>query len=242
MRRRPKTFLQKFSKGHEDHIDSWLISYADMITLLFIVVVIAIPVSMNKETTNQEAPRGEPEHPYHVSDHTGLLAVNTIYDEAYRSLVGIIMKNNTDEDISIEKTETSMWLDISVPFIFEDGSARIREEQAEMVKSLIHSIKNTIPVNSTIEVEGYTDDTPLTESKFVNNWELSSMQTARIAGLLIDSGIDGNYLRITSYAGNSPIVPNLDELGRPIDKNRIRNRRIILKISVPAPAKNPRSL
>ncbi|MEQ1704871.1 MAG: OmpA family protein [Rickettsiales bacterium] len=242
MRRRPKTFLQKFSKGHEDHIDAWLISYADMITLLFIVVVIAIPVAMNKENTNTEAPRGEPEHPYHIADHTGLLAVNTIYDEAYRSLVGIIIKNNADEDIAVEKTETSMWLDISVPFIFEEGSAFIRDEQAETVKSLIRSVKKTIPAESTIEVEGYTDDTPLVESKYANNWELSSMQTARIAGLLIDSGIDANRLRITSYAGNSPIVPNLDEFGRPIDKNRIRNRRIVVKISVPAPAKNPRSL
>lgn len=240
MRRRPKTFMQKHDKA-ADHIDAWLISYADMITLLFIVVVIAIPVTMKKHNTNPEAPRGEPEHPYHIADHTGLLAVNTIYDEAYRSLAGIILNYHADEDIAIEKTETSMWLDISVPFIFEDGSARMHEDQAELVKSLIHSLKKTIPPESTIEVEGYTDDTPLQDSKFANNWELSSMQTAKIAGLLIDSGIDARNLHITSYAGNSPIVPNLDEFGRPIDKNRIRNRRIIIKVSVPAPS-GPRSL
>lgn len=241
MRRRPRTFMQKHSKGHTDHIDAWLISYADMITLLFIVVVIAIPVSMKKQITNPEAPRGEPEHPYHIDDHTGLLAVNTIYDEAYRALAGIILNNQADEDISVDKTETSMWLDISVPFIFEDGSARMREEQADLIKSLIRSLRKTIPAESVIEVEGYTDDTPLQDSKFANNWELSSMQTAKIAGLLIDSGIDERNLHITSYAGNSPIVPNLDEFGRPIDKNRIRNRRIIIKISVSAP-KNQRSL
>ena len=64
MRRRPRTFLQKHVKGQADHIDAWLISYADMITLLFIVVVIAIPVTMKKRNENPDAPRGEPVHPY----------------------------------------------------------------------------------------------------------------------------------------------------------------------------------
>jgi chemotaxis protein MotB len=241
VRRRPRTFLQKHVKGQADHIDAWLISYADMITLLFIVVVIAIPVTMKKRNENPDAPRGEPEHPYYLSDHTGLLSVNTIYDEAYRALSGIIITNNADEDISIEKTQNTMWLDISVPFIFEDNSANLRDEQIPLIKSLVSSIKKNIPHNATIEVEGYTDDKPLEESKFANNWELSSMQTARVASLLIDSGIDAKRLRITSYAGNAPIVPNVDGFGKPIDKNRVRNQRIIIKVDV-AVNKNPRSL
>lgn len=235
MRRRPKTFLKKHSKGQADHIDAWLISYADMITLLFIVVVIAIPVSMNKDNINPEAQRGEPEHPYYLSDHTGLLSVNTTYDESYRSLAGIIINNNADEDISIEKTRNSMWLDISVPFVFENASADIRGEQIQFIKLLVRSIKTTIPPNSTIEVEGYTDDKPLQDSKFANNWELSSMQTARIASLLIDGGIDAKNLRVTSYAGNAPIVPNVDGFGKPIDKNRIRNQRVIIKVETAVP-------
>lgn len=239
MRRRPKPISREHGKGQEDHIDAWLISYADMITLLFIVVVIAIPVSMNKHNTNPEAPRGEPEHPYHVSDHSGLLSVNTNYDEAYRSLSGIVISNNEDENISVEKTNRGVWLDISVPLIFEKGSAYISEGKMPLIKSLVHALKTTAPPHSAIEIEGYTDDTPLTESKFANNWELSAMQTAKIAGLLIDEGIDSSRLRVTSYAGNAPVVPNIDAFGKPIAKNRIRNRRLIIKVAVPQPAQTP---
>lgn len=224
--------MKKHSKGQVDHIDAWLISYADMITLLFIVVVIAIPVSMKKSSTNPDAPRGEPEHPYYQSDHTGLLSVNTLYDESYRQVSGLIISNNEDEDIAVNKTEKGLWLDVSVPLIFEKGSADIKEEQLPLLKTIINTIKNTMPDNSVLEVSGYTDDTPLANSKFANNWELSSMQTARVASLLIDGGIDPKILHITSYAGNAPIVPNIDAAGKPILKNRVRNQRILIKVEM----------
>ncbi len=223
--------MKKHSKGQVDHIDAWLISYADMITLLFIVVVIAIPVTMKKNTVN-ETSQGEPEHPYYKSDYTGLLSINTLYDESYRQVSGLIISNNEDEDIAVDKTEKGLWLDISVPLIFEKGEADIKEEQLPLLKTIINTIKNTMPDNSVLEVAGYTDDTPLENSKFANNWELSSMQTARVASLIIDSGIDPKILHITSYAGNAPIVPNIDSSGKPILKNRVRNQRILIKVEM----------
>jgi len=230
--RRPKAIVRKHSKGQVDHIDAWLISYADMITLLFIVVVIAIPVTMNKNNSNPDAPRGEPEHPYYQSDHTGLLSINTLYDESYREISGLIISSNEDEDIAVDKTEHGLWLDISVPLIFEMGTADIKPEQVPLLKTILNTIKNTMPDNSILEVAGYTDDAPLESSKFSNNWELSSMQTARVASLLIDSGIDPKIIHITSYAGNAPIVPNLDASGKPILKNRVRNQRIMIKVEM----------
>jgi chemotaxis protein MotB len=125
-----------------------------------------------------------------------------------------------------------LWLDISVPLIFERGSADIKPEQVPLLTTIINTIKNTIPANSVLEVAGYTDDAPLEGGKFANNWELSSMQTARVASLLIDSGIDPKTIHITSYAGNAPIVPNLDAYGKPILKNRVRNQRIMIKVEM----------
>lgn len=246
MRRKPKTLLKKYAKGQADHIDAWLMSYADMITLLFIVVVIAIPITVNKlHNSNIEAkdgtPLGDPEHPYHIADHTGLLAVNTTYDEAYRSLIGVVVDNREDENIAVEKNNKGLWLDISVPLIFEEGTADIREEQMPLVKSLAISLKKNIPQGATIAIEGYTDDKPPEDRKFANNWELSSMQTAKIASLLVAEGIDEKSLHTTSYAGNSPIVPNTDTSGKPIAKNRIRNKRIVIKVDV-TPENRGRSL
>lgn len=234
MRRKPKTLLRKYSKGQPDHIDAWLMSYADMITLLFIVVVIAIPVTVNKHSNNKETVYGEPEHPYHVADHTGLLSVNTLYDEAYRSLTGIVIDNREDENISIQKTKHGLWMDIAVPLIFEEGSADIREDQVQLLKSIAKSIKTKIPPDSKLIIEGYTDDRLPEGLKFSNNWELSSMQTAKIAGVLIAEGVDSKHLHIASYAGNSPLVPNTDVSGKAIEKNRIRNRRIVIRAEAQA--------
>lgn len=229
MRRQPRNRPSKFGKGQVDHVDAWLMSYADMITLLFIVIVIAIPASILKEKNNQMQ-NGEPPHPYYVSDSSGLLAVNTYFDETYRSLSGIIIKNNADEDISVEKNREAVWLDISAPLIFEAESADFKIEQLPIVRMLIQNIKYSIPANSRILVEGYTDDKPLENSRFANKWELSAMQTARIAGLLIDGGIDSKRITLASHAANSPIVPNVDVAGKPINKNRIRNQRVVIRV------------
>jgi chemotaxis protein MotB len=214
-------------------------SYADMITLLFIIVVISIPVTISRHEKTQESRNGEPEHPYLLSNHSGLLSVATAYDEAFRSVSGIIISNQEEENISVGKTDHGIWIDISSPLLFEEGAADIREEQKDMLKSIARSLKINAPPGSAIEVGGYTSDEPLENSKYANNWELSAMRAARIVSFMEEEGVEPERLRGVGYGGNAPLVPNIDGFGKPIAKNRIRNQRVVIRVEVPGVAPIP---
>jgi chemotaxis protein MotB len=215
-------------KGQVDHVDAWLMSYADLITLLFMFFVIFVSFTTAQTSQSTSLARGEPEHPY-IEKHNDVLTLDTPFESTYRNLTGIIIANNADQAIAVGKTSHGLWIDISVPTFFETGSADIREAELPVLKSIADTLKN-MPAGSTIEVAAYTDDDAPQNTKFANNWELSAMQAARVVNLLTQQGVDPAQLRATSFANNHPVVANNDVLGRPIAENRMRNQRVVINV------------
>ena len=226
---RPKSTRRRHVKGQDDHVDAWLMSYADLITLKVMLFVIFVSISVSKHEHPSEFTRGELEHPY-LQKESGTLALGTPYDEAYRTLLGIVLSGSADQHIAVEKTSHSLSIDISAVQFFDEGSADIPGGQLPLLKAIAHSLKVGTLIQDNIEVEGYTDDETLKKSKFANNWELASMRAARIVVLLAGEGIDPARLRATSYAGNHPVVPNKDAAGNPILENRKRNQRVVITV------------
>jgi len=234
----PKSRVARPVNGQTDHIDAWLISYADLITLLFMVFVIFVSVSSAKSGSGTSASHGEPPHPI-LQKLSGTLALGTPFDETYRALSGIVTSNHADQDIAVEKTTHGVTIDLSVTQFFKPGSAEIPPEQLPLLHLIAQTLKEHMTGNNIIEVEGHTDDAPPENSPFANDWELSSMRAARITSQLADDGIDPASLRATGYAGNHPLVPNKDSAGHIIPRNKERNQRIIIRLeSIPevAPA------
>ncbi len=219
----------KHKQGQGDHVDAWLMSYADMITLLFMFFVILVYVSNSKSNHPNPTKNNEPEHPW-IKEHHGFLKLGASFDEVYPILMGVVVNNNAERNISVEKTVNGINMDISSVQFFNDGSAEIPEEQLPILRSLARVIKNGVRDDDQIEVEGYTDDEPLRNSAFSNNWELAAMRATRIVSLLIDEGVKPSQLHAASYAGNRPVVPNKDEQGREITENQMRNQRVMIKI------------
>jgi len=227
----PKSRLRTHAKGQNDHVDAWLISYADLITLLFMVFVILVSITSAKPNHSSVATRGEPEHPY-LQHRSGSLELGTPFDEAYRIIAGIVATHQADQSIALEKTDHSVIIDLSVTKFFEQGSADIPLGQLPLLQLIANALKTHMVANSIIEVEGHTDDAPPIGSPFANDWELSSMRAARIASQLAQAGIDPTSLRATGYAGNHPLVPNKDLAGHDIAKNHERNQRMIIKLEM----------
>jgi len=220
---------RKHTKGQDDHIDAWLMSYADLITLLFIFFVIFVSVSMSKHDDGSSLARGEPVHPY-IEKHFGLLPLGMPYDNIYSNLKGVVIAHSEDKTIAVEKTDRSVSVDVSALSYFTPGTADIPAEQLSVLQALAHAIKDGVSIGDIIEVQGHTDDVVLTDSKFANNWELAAMRATRMTTLLIDAGIDPAQIRAVSYAGNRPIVPNEDEAGNAIPENRLHNQRVVIKV------------
>ena len=223
---------RKHIKGQGDHADAWLMSYADMITLLFMLFVIFVSVTVSHKNTTVSDIAGVSPHPDNKL-HSGTIALDTAFEETYRMLSGVVLSKGADQYIAVEKNAHGVVLDLSAVEFFEPGSATIPEQQLALINDIAHALKNHMPAKCHIEVEGHTNDEPLKNSIYANNWELAAVRAARVVNMLIAEGIDASALRATSFAGAKPIVPNEDMAGHLIRENRDRNQRIVIRIEAP---------
>ena len=116
--------------------------------------------------------------------------------------------------------------------LFNSGSAEIGvkgKERLTEISGLLQSITNKIPnkINWIIQVEGHTDNVPISTNEFPSNWELSVARAIAVARIMIDNGIEPNRINVAGYGEFRPLVENSNE------KNKNKNRRIELKLTQP---------
>ncbi len=115
--------------------------------------------------------------------------------------------------------------------LFSSGSADVsdrgKQELAKLASVLI-GIAKQIPsdISWVLEVDGHTDDVPLSGSgKYKNNWELSAARATSVVEFLITEGVPPNRLVAAGYGQYQPIAE-----GDTPDA-RAQNRRIELKLT-----------
>jgi chemotaxis protein MotB len=70
-----------------------------------------------------------------------------------------------------------------------------------------------------IVVEGHTDDLPMRTDKIASNWELSALRaTAVVRYFVEEKGLDPSRLSATGYGEFQPLVPNVSEVNRRINR------------------------
>jgi chemotaxis protein MotB len=224
----PKLKLRRHERGQADHVDAWLMSYADLITLLcmFFVIFVAVPQAMQENPASTQQKEKYPDR----EERFGILKLQTPFDEAYRALVGIAADNAMEQNISVEQTARSMKLELSAIVFFQPGSAEFPAHRLALLKTITRAVQGGATEHSMIEVEGYTDDVVPEGGTFANNWELSAMRATRIVSLLIAEGVEPSRLKAVSYAANRPLLPNADARGAPITENRAKNQRVVIRI------------
>lgn len=127
-----------------------------------------------------------------------------------------------DEQILLHGNE--MWLEIELKssILFDSGGTE-PNLQAEAIFADI--AKMLAPFNNPIQVEGFTDNIPINNSRFPSNWELSSARAAAIVRLLANEGIATRRLSAVGYGEHQPVADNDTEEGR------AKNRRVVLMIT-----------
>jgi chemotaxis protein MotB len=117
-------------------------------------------------------------------------------------------------------------LEINASALFNQGEADI---QPEAKKTLADAAKVLGQNEFAIEVEGHTDNLPISTSKFPSNWELSSARASSVVRLFIERGVATKRLRAVGSADNHPVLDNDTAEGR------ARNRRVTITVLTPEP-------
>lgn len=236
------------SSGHgggDDHGEgNWLVSYADMMTLLVGFFVILLSFSTVDAEKFDEAKKA-------ITEQFGG-TYQVPYSDLANRISEAIKKLGVGDQLLLKTDESGLEISFKGTVFFDTGSASLKEESLPVLQSLIAAIKaDAEPLEVT--VEGHTDNVPIVHGKlFRNNWELSSLRACRVLETFLDAGLPKSRLTAVGYADARPLVPNEDTEGNAVAANQAQNRRVIIRLvrhsepvmmkqeePVPAPQENP---
>ncbi|SFB25140.1 chemotaxis protein MotB [Acetitomaculum ruminis DSM 5522] len=128
------------------------------------------------------------------------------------------------DDISLSHTSAYTMLSLNGALLFDSGSADIKAEAITVVDKVGDIIIAAFPENK-IEIEGHTDNVPISSSAYRDNKVLSTFRALSVTEYLVNTkGL--NVLNI-KYSGRGEYDP-IDTNDTP--EGRAKNRRVEIKI------------
>jgi len=248
MARRPKR------PEHDNH-ERWMVSYADFITLLFAFFVVMYGISSVNEgkykvfsvAVNQAfGSNGKAGEGSSIQLSEQEMYFKSLVDRRNARLAEKQRKQNErmqnlarnlDQSMSefvkkgqmnVSQTGRGVELEINASALFNVGEAAL---QAEARQTLAAVAKQLAAEEFAIEVEGHTDNQPISTPQFPSNWELSSARASSVVRLFIEQGIVAKRLTAKGAADNRPVLSNDTPEGR------TRNRRVTITVLTPEPEK-----
>jgi chemotaxis protein MotB len=221
-------------KKHEDeheNLERWLITYADLITLLLAFFIMMYTFSKQDAQKYQE-----------VSERlrviftggTGILKTGSSGTSAINPLgktgsdgemkkqleneVKAMTEITGDNKISVFKDERGLVVRIMDTALFDEGRAELKEKAKTALKKIVPTLKSG---NNQIRVEGHTDNRPINTSEFGSNWELSTRRATEVVRHLLEAyDFPPQRISASGYAEYRPVAANDST------ENRAFNRRI----------------
>jgi len=234
---RKRTFLQKTLKKRTMEEDTFLWSMADLMTLLLIFFILLYSQTMSGSAETQDhAPQNQLllqiEQPSFWRDLTKVRR-STLPQAAKtpQAVSGIEHKELNTRERGKEKTVEDLKREVlgSLEEV-EQGDFSVRWDQSRLVLVLGERITfrvgeaellvNFQPALSRIAefiahkkgyevvVLGHTDNTPIHNSRFPSNWELSAARAVDVAKFLIENGVRPERVSIQGYSEYRPLREN----------------------------------
>lgn len=239
------------TEDHE-HLDRWMVSYADFITLLFAFFVVMYAVSSVNEgkyrvlseslvsAFRQVGPlpgvvqsTGErTTAPVKVAEAV-MPPVDVKQQQTHR------MKRLADEildtmaplvrqgQISVIETDRGITVEINESILFSRGNALLEPAAEQAIAAVGAVLAGTA---FPIVVEGHTDDQPIRTPAFPSNWELSAVRATTVLRVLVAAGVSPTRLTAIGYGDQRPVA------GNDTPDGRTRNRRVAIQIEAAVPS------
>lgn len=213
-------------KGHIEEDETWLITYADMITLMMAFFIILVAMSKPDAGKQQKVSEALKAAGFSDEETKGESPFDTLKEE----VEVMVEQNQLEQQISVEQTDDGIQLELSSSSFYYPGSAKFRKEAIPILDQVADILKDFDYDAYEIDVEGHTDDVPIQSDTYPSNWELSAGRATNIVRFFIADGLKPQIMKASGYADVKPKVPNIDPQGNPIPANRELNRRVAIRI------------
>ncbi len=129
-----------------------------------------------------------------------------------------------DKDIQVDVEKTVVYISIADKLLFKSGSASV-SDKAKSVLGKVAKVISSRP-EMEVQVEGYTDNVPISSATMKDNWDLSTSRATSVVRVLQDDyKIDPKRLIAAGRSEYVPIESNDTAEGRATNR---RTRIVIL--------------
>lgn len=221
--------------------DSWLNTYADMVTLLLTFFAVLLSMSsVNQEKFNafiksfSNLPKEEINE---VIENAGMnedpiedpadplpAEIEQAMTELYEKLSKYVAQNNMEDSVTISKKEDVVCVRFDSSMFFEPDKYVMRPESMDTMSFIGDGIMKYEPMIKMVAICGHTASVNV-ENYPVSEWLLSGDRAAVVAMYLENQkNLDTKKMITLGYGNNLPVADNSTEEGRK------KNRRVELAI------------
>ena len=237
--------LKAKARPEKDRSERWLLTYADLITLLMVFFVILYSFSiidvkrfqdlkgsldkafnqgvlagLNTQSLNQSAAYGTVTEAITSADQNATASVAS-------QLQKVADATGAGDSVTVNEVAQGVTVSLSSDLLFQSGTATLKPGADTLLQQIAAPLKT---LDNPIQIIGNTDDVPpaTTNSLYKDNFQLGQARAASVLHVLLDqTQFPPARLSIWSKGQYAPIAPN------DTPENRARNRRVDLLILFP---------
>lgn len=139
-------------------------------------------------------------------------------NQIYEDVIGRFQSLIDAGRLSVSIDRGRMVIQLPQDVLFQSGSATLAAGGRETLTEVAGVLADF--EERRFQVEGHTDDVPISTERFPSNWELSTARALSVVRLLVDRGVPPANLSGAGYGEHQPVASNETAEGRR------RNRRI----------------
>lgn len=199
--------------------DRWLVSYADLVTILLACFATTYAAARTPEPT--------PSAPIvHEAAPRESTAVPKPELPSLRELVTPVVEASASNAITFVDDARGIVISLPESASFATGSATLAPPARTFLLDLAQALR---PTSALVRIEGHTDDVPVAGGRYGSNWELSTARASAVVAFLVDEGsFTPTRLSAAGYAEFHPRVANDSA------ESRAKNRRVDVVLLDPA--------
>ncbi len=216
----------------ENH-ERWIVSYADMLTLLFALFVVLYATS-DANPNKLKQVKTSIDRAFSVGVKNGDSGASVIFDTGgglteginqvqsktlvnlSKTLGDFAKEKGLDGKIQIRSDSNSITISLADNLLFDSGSADLKPGSQEVLSEVALALAG---LPNEIRIEGHTDNIPVNSPDFPTNWELSTARATRVLRFIIDADeFKPGQLYAAGYADTRPVADNSTPEGRALNR------------------------
>ncbi len=207
----------------------WLLTYADMITLLLALFIILFSISTINKVKLQRLVRdlgGGFNSQDAINNPPNGMTTSATKDDLQAmqaQLQSYIQSQSLQKSVQTKITRDGKKRELVITLLsdkqlFDSGKADIKPFTKKILDEVYRQLKGRA---NEVRVEGNTDNVPISNENFPSNWELSSARATGVARYFVeDDGLAPRRISALGYGEYRPRVAN------DTDAHRAQNRRV----------------